>query len=79
MKFILRQKNQRYSLLTVSGKMKRRTSLVVQWLRLSSPNAGGMGLIPGHGTKIQRGVVGKKIRGKETDFYSEENLNKRNT
>ena len=29
-----------------------RTSLVVQWLRLESSNAGDMGLIPGMGTKI---------------------------
>ena len=29
-----------------------RTSLGVQWLRLCTPNAGGMGLIPGWGTKI---------------------------
>ena len=28
------------------------TSLVVQWLRLCAPNAGGMGLVPGWGTKI---------------------------
>ena len=28
------------------------TSLVVQWLRLHTSNAGGMGLIPGGGTKI---------------------------
>ena len=28
------------------------TSLVVQWLRLLAPNAGGMGPIPGQGTKI---------------------------
>ena len=28
------------------------TSLVVQWLRLRSSNAGGAGLIPGRGTKI---------------------------
>ena len=27
-----------------------RTSLLVQWLRLSAPNAGGPGLIPGQGT-----------------------------
>ena len=26
------------------------TSLVVQWLRLDTPNAGGRGLIPGRGT-----------------------------
>ena len=25
-------------------------TLVVQWLRLHSPNAGGLGLIPGQGT-----------------------------
>ena len=28
------------------------TSLAVQWLRLCTPNAGGMGSIPGQGTKI---------------------------
>ena len=28
------------------------TSLVVQWLRLCAPNAGGMGSIPGQGTRI---------------------------
>ena len=27
------------------------TSLVVQWLRLCAPNAGGPGLIPGQGTR----------------------------
>ena len=27
------------------------TSLVVQWLRLHTPNAGGLGLIPGWGTR----------------------------
>ena len=28
------------------------TSLVVRWLRLSGPNAGGLGLIPGQGTRF---------------------------
>ena len=28
------------------------TSLMVQWLRLCAPNAGGPGLIPSQGTKI---------------------------
>ena len=28
------------------------TSLVVQWLRLSAPNAGGVGSIPGRGTRF---------------------------
>ena len=32
------------------------TSLVVQWLGLHTSNAGGVGLIPGHGTKIQHAV-----------------------
>ena len=27
------------------------TSLEVQWLRLHAPNAGGLGLIPGQGTR----------------------------
>ncbi|TEA28249.1 hypothetical protein DBR06_SOUSAS3310030 [Sousa chinensis] len=27
------------------------TSLVVQWLRLHAPNAGGLGSIPGQGTR----------------------------
>ena len=31
---------------------KSGTSLVVEWLRLCAPNAGGMGLNPGLGTKI---------------------------
>ena len=28
------------------------TSVAVQWLRLQAPNVGGVGLIPGRGTKI---------------------------
>ena len=27
------------------------TTLVVQWLRLHTPNIGDLGLIPGHGTR----------------------------
>ena len=43
-----------------------RTSQVVQWLRLCAPNAEGVGLIPGWGTKIPQDstchvVVGKDI------------------
>ena len=30
------------------------TSLVVQWLRLRAPNAGGLGSIPGQGTRSHR-------------------------
>ena len=32
--------------------MKRRESLVVQWLGFGTLTAGSLGLIPGHGTKI---------------------------
>ena len=33
------------------------TSLAVQWLRLRAPNAGGVGLIPGRGTKIPHATL----------------------
>ena len=32
--------------------LKNGTSLAVQWLRLGASTAGGVGLIPGRGTKI---------------------------
>ena len=32
-------------------KLPNRDFLIVQWLRLCAPNAGGPGLIPGHGTR----------------------------
>ena len=35
---------------------------MVQWLRLHAPNAGGMGLIPGWGTKIPYVVGMGKIK-----------------
>ena len=38
------------------------TSLVVQWLRLHTPNAGGLGSIPGQGTRSQNVYVGFSIR-----------------
>ena len=45
-------------------KATKQSSLVVQWLRLHGPNAGGTGSIPGWGTKIpyatQRGLKKKK-------------------
>ena len=31
--------------------------LVVQWLRLCAPNAGGLGSIPGHGTRLHKATV----------------------
>ena len=41
------------------------TSLMVQWLRLQAANAGGMGLIPGQGTKIPHAAP-SKIKSKLT-------------
>ena len=34
--------------------------MVVQWLRLRASNAGGMGSIPGQGTKIPHATTKKK-------------------
>jgi len=36
------------------------TFLVVQWIRLHAPNAGGLGSIPGQGTKISCATQSKK-------------------
>ena len=49
---------------TVMLKKQCGTSLVVQWLRFSTPDTAGMGSIPGWGTKIphdaQNGLKKKK-------------------
>ena len=49
------------------------TSLVVQWLRLCTPSAGGMGSIPGQRTKIphamQHSQKKKKSEGKSQEFW----------
>ena len=37
------------------------TSLVVQWLRLCPPNAGGLGSIPGQGTRCHMPKQRSKI------------------
>ena len=46
------------------------TSLEVQWLRLCALNAGGMGLIPGQGTKIPHaawcGLINKQTNRQKT-------------
>ena len=43
-------------------KRRKKTSLVVQWLRLHAANAGSMGLIPSQGTKIPHAMwCGQKI------------------
>ena len=40
-------------IIILNGKIlkKNRTSLVVQWLRLCTPSAGGSGLTPSQGTR----------------------------
>ena len=37
------------------------TSLVVQWLRLRAPNAGGPGSIPGQGTRSHMHAAAKSL------------------
>ena len=46
-----------------------RTSLVIQWLRLWAPNAGGLGSIPGQGTKIPWAIWHSQKK-KERDLNS---------
>ena len=43
----------------LNNNVKGGTSLVVQWLRLCTPNAGVMGSIPGQGTKTQCSQINK--------------------
>ena len=45
------KKQPRIEELTLHKKRGWGTSLVVQWLRLRAPNAGGPGLTPGQGTR----------------------------
>ena len=49
------------------------TSLVVQWLRLCTPNAGGPGLIPGQGTRFNMPQL-RPREAKEINTYSKENV-----
>ena len=53
-----------------------RTSLVVQWLRLCAPNAGGLGSIPGqenrsHMLQLRPAAVKFKTKRKKSDGVSE--------
>ena len=45
--------------------MDLETSLVAQWLRLWDPNAGGLGLIPGQGTRSHMHATTKTRLNKE--------------
>ena len=47
-------------ILSEVNQKEKGTSLVVQWLRLRTSTAGGVGSIPGRGTKILRAVQPKK-------------------
>ena len=54
---------------TIAYEIKRilEMSLLVQWLRLLASTAGGMGLIPGQGTKIPHILQQKKKKKKVID------------
>ena len=50
------------------------TSLVVQWLRLRAPNAGGWGLIPGQRTRSHMHAATKSLHAATKDAaYANEN------
>ena len=51
---IKRQKN-------VKSRITTGTSLVVQWLRLHAPNAGGLDSIPGQGTRSHMHAATKSL------------------
>ena len=53
-------------------KLKMGTSLAVQWLILHVPNAGGVGFIPGQGTKIPH--VAQCLENKQTTTKKKKNL-----
>ena len=44
------------------------TSLVVQWVRLCAPNAGGLGSIPGWGTRSHMHAEAKSSRAATKKF-----------
>ena len=51
-------------MLLLPSKVMQGTILVVQWLRLCASSAGGMGSIPGWGTRVPTGSVAQ-LRKKE--------------
>ena len=52
------------------------TSLVVQWLRLRAPNAGGLGSIPGQGTRSHMPQL-KILRATTKTQHSQKNKKKK--
>ena len=52
----------------------RGTSLAVQWLRLCASNAGGVGSIPGAGTKIPHALRPKKEKRKKPELKLETSI-----
>ena len=58
-------------------KMWYGTSLVVQWLRLHTPNGGGTGSIPGWGTKIPHATQHAQKKPKKTKKQNKTKQNKK--
>ena len=57
--------------LSLHLKYIHRTSLALQWLRLHATYAGGVGLIPGQGTKVPHAALcGQKILNNKQPFMS---------
>ena len=56
----------------VMFQLSDRTFLVVKWLRLCAPNAGGVGLISGQGTEILHAAWCSQKKIKLSDDFGEE-------
>ena len=50
------------------------TSLVVQWLRLHAPNAGGLGSIPGQGTRSHAATKSSHATTKDPAYRNKDPL-----
>ena len=57
-------------------KVRTGTSLVVQWLRLCVSSAGGVGSIPGQGTKIPHTKVQQKKKKGNNQTYKTVRIHK---
>ena len=53
---LVEQSDTEWEIKTMYKMCEEGTSLVVQWIRLQASNSGGMGSIPGQGTKILHAV-----------------------
>ena len=63
------------SLKCICGTLRNETSLVVQWLRQHTPNAGGPGLIPSQGTGSHIPQLRPRVVKEIKNFFKEMRIN----